>query len=951
MYRIPPLQRGLRAIHQFISTNQPAQGLDEKARRVCSYFLKNSVKKITNILHLKFLRQARDSGILPKGTLNIKINSSIATPKLSRMKARFEAQAYRELVSYRIYGIRSSNYLLLNLKQELSTLPGYIISYTKWLTGQVCKDTEALLKAKHSAKLSRRYPTPHPPYLSPPASSPPRSPHPHLSPSCNNVTHSQPATNTGPVASSHPPSPQLVPEIPPASEHTTPSQASSTPSSTLATDNSNNQVWINLTNVTVSETQSQLLDKGLNYVPYPDLSPKTTQQFELALDAWAYRVRWTEWHKTFTSPHTPRFPPHPFDKPRNNPPPANAETENTIASLKMSVLHHVNQHIAKYKSRTSSDIATIRALKEHPHIDITTTDKTKKFALCNPGYIDTKREELVSDQSTYKHEPIDPTAKIEKDANALWSRICNRRDFSKQDLTLFKSFWSRPSELKVSLKDHKSTFPNCKGRPIQPVQGQATEKLDWIASLILQQLLNFVPTHISSSQVLRDRLRHLQPSLPVDTIHFSLDVESLYPSCPTSLDGGINHVINFIQLHMDNINMYGLQPMDIADLLNFTFKNTLTRIKDKLYRQIQGVAMGSHSGAAYSILVLNHYEQLAFSQLQSKFLQVFRYIDDYYILTDSIETKDTLFSLMNDLHPNLNFTIEMPNTSSSLNFLDMSITLSNGSFNFLHYQKDTHSGRYLHWTSAHPPRTRINIIRTETARIIENCNRSLLKAAPFLQQLEHQLRASMYPLHIIKKHISAICNQYRTGNQRQQLAHRPSLRNSQATQDKNLLRVPYIDPILSRLIQKEVRRHNTQIWLVEHVSPTLQSRLVTYNKQSSYGSCNGCPTCAELGRSCTTRYVVYQLTCELCSKIYIGKTYRPIITRLKEHNSSARLGNRRTAAGEHVLDDHPEIAGTGVDPFKQRKVLRVTSNRLDLLNAELQEIARRCPSINTQHRR
>ena len=109
--------------------------------------------------------------------------------------------------------------------------------------------------------------------------------------------------------------------------------------------------------------------------------------------------------------------------------------------------------------------------------------------------------------------------------------------------------------------------------------------------------------------------------------------------------------------------------------------------------------------------------------------------------------------------------------------------------------------------------------------------------------------------------------------------------------------------------------------------------------------------CDELGKNCATRFVVYQISCELCSGAYVGKTYRPIKVRLKEHNSSARLGNRRTAAGEHILDNHPGIAGTGVDPFKHRKILRITNNRLDLLNAELQEIEKQRPSINTQHRR
>ena len=536
------------------------------------------------------------------------------------------------------------------------------------------------------------------------------------------------------------------------------------------------------------------------------------------------------------------------------------------------------------------------------------------------------------------------------EANSLWANICRRRDFSKQDMDAFKSHWSKPLELKVSLKDHKSSFPQCKGRPIQPVQGQATEKLDWIASLILQQLLVFVPTHLSSSHDLRQRLHAIQSSIPPDAIHFSLDVVSLYPSCPTSFESGINHVTAFIQQHQDHINMHGLEPTDIADMLNFTFNNTVTRIKDQLYRQTQGIAMGSHSGAAYSILVLNHYEQLAFTQLQDKFLHAFRYIDDFYVVTDNRETLDTFFTIMNSLHPNLHFTLELPNSSGCLPFLDMTITLTNGFFSFQHYQKPTHCGRYLHWTSSHPPRTKINIIRSETARIIENCNKSLQVAAPYLIQLESQLLASAYPSHIIRKHISAISRSYRAGSNRP-LPNRLPLGTSQSNPEKNLLRIPYIDPTLSRLINKEVHKANMPIWLVERVSPTLQSRLTNYNKKSNYGKCNGCDMCDELGKNCATRFVVYQISCELCSGAYVGKTYRPIKVRLKEHNSSARLGNRRTAAGEHILDNHPGIAGTGVDPFKHRKILRITNNRLDLLNAELQEIEKQRPSINTQHRR
>ena len=307
------------------------------------------------------------------------------------------------------------------------------------------------------------------------------------------------------------------------------------------------------------------------------------------MDAWAYRVRWSEWHKKYTSSSVSTFPHHPFDKARNNPPSASMDVGNSIASFKTSVMRHVTQHVNRHRTSAAAhhESTLIRNLAQHSDVEITATDKTKKFAICNPGYIDTKRAEILNDPHTYRHEITDPTQDIQKQANSLWKQICNRRHLDNQALNSFQSFWSKPSELKVSLKDHKPSFPDCKARPLQPVQGQATEKLDWVASLILKQLLPFVPTHLSSSSGLRQRLHNIQPSLPESVFHFSLDVESLYPSCPTSYEDGINPVIEFLQQHRDRINMYNLEPHDVAEMLDFTFNNTLTRFEDQLYRQIK----------------------------------------------------------------------------------------------------------------------------------------------------------------------------------------------------------------------------------------------------------------------------------------------------------------------------------------------------------------------------
>eukprot|EP00116_Pleurobrachia_bachei_P013717 sb/3473979/ len=64
------------------------------------------------------------------------------------------------------------------------------------------------------------------------------------------------------------------------------------------------------------------------------------------------------------------------------------------------------------------------------------------------------------------------------------------------------------------------------------------------------------------------------------------------------------------------------------------------------------------------------------------------------------------------------------------------------------------------------------------------------------------------------------------------------------------------------------------------------------------------------------RYVVYQVTCTSCDNMYIGETTRPVISRMREHESSTRLGNRRTPLGEHLLDEHPHLVSGGAGHFE-----------------------------------
>jgi hypothetical protein len=65
--------------------------------------------------------------------------------------------------------------------------------------------------------------------------------------------------------------------------------------------------------------------------------------------------------------------------------------------------------------------------------------------------------------------------------------------------------------------------------------------------------------------------------------------------------------------------------------------------------------------------------------------------------------------------------------------------------------------------------------------------------------------------------------------------------------------------------------------------------------------------------TCRTTDLVYMVTCALCSKIYIGETYRSLDDRFREHYRSAALGynnpvGRHFSTPPHNPDEHLRIA-------------------------------------------
>ena len=103
-----------------------------------------------------------------------------------------------------------------------------------------------------------------------------------------------------------------------------------------------------------------------------------------------------------------------------------------------------------------------------------------------------------------------------------------------------------------------------------------------------------------------------------------------------------------------------------------------------LYKQIDGVAMGSALGPTLANAFLYHYEKLWLNSCPPEFKPVvyIRYVDDVFVLFKSKDHLQLFAKCMNTGHKNLNFTF----------FLDVKITRGSNGFSTSLFRKATFSG-------------------------------------------------------------------------------------------------------------------------------------------------------------------------------------------------------------------------------------------------------------------
>ena len=179
----------------------------------------------------------------------------------------------------------------------------------------------------------------------------------------------------------------------------------------------------------------------------------------------------------------------------------------------------------------------------------------------------------------------------------------------------------------------------------------------------------------------------------------SLDVDSLFTNIP--LEETINICTNLLYNNEDIIE--GINKSEFKSLLSLATQELYFIFNDVLYKQKNGVAMGSPLGPTMANVFLSFYEIKWLEQCPKEFKPVFyrRYVDDIFVLFKLTEHLSKFRNYFNTCHPSMSFSFEQEE-NRKLIFLDIEVSQEKGKFVMTVYRKPTFSGLYTHFESFLP---------------------------------------------------------------------------------------------------------------------------------------------------------------------------------------------------------------------------------------------------------
>ena len=360
----------------------------------------------------------------------------------------------------------------------------------------------------------------------------------------------------------------------------------------------------------------------------------------------------------------------------------------------------------------------------------------------------------------------------------------------------------------------------------------------------------------------------------------SFDVESLYTNVP--VEETIETTLNYIYKPTKLVNV----PFDkeqMRMLLNFSVRDAPFRFQNKIYKQIDGVAMGNPLAPILTDLWMQKIEEKLNRFSVNKPTMWLRYVDDVFCIFTILKEKILQFHTpINRWHPNLQFTVEFE-SNKSIAFLDVLVTEEEEKLTTSLYRKPTHTGLYLLWDSSQNRRYKIGLIKTLVIRIYRICSSKEIINKE-LSLLRKALTNNGYPPHIIRRGIAEAQTLIRMRSDNKKNENR----NSKVI----FFTIKYYGQE-SIVFASRIKKFYRQLL------PNLRIQFA-FKKHMSLKSIF-LPKLKGIDENRKNRNLIYSIPCKDCDTVYIGETGRMKEIRINEHKSKVKTLSSDSKIVEHIL--------------------------------------------------
>ena len=241
------------------------------------------------------------------------------------------------------------------------------------------------------------------------------------------------------------------------------------------------------------------------------------------------------------------------------------------------------------------------------------------------------------------------------------------------------------------------------GHPLRVIvsgRGHATEGLAELAEKELNAHVETQPSFVKDTTDFINKIKEMKLPSPTSSetqpLLFCMDVSKLYPSVPR--DEGIAAC----EVALNSRTDPKIPTREIIEIIELVLDNNNFSLGNSAhFTQTNGTAIGSKLGRNYACTYLGSWESELLASANLKPFTYLRYIDDIFgIWLYGEKTLKEFHSMANSIHEKIKLDLRV--SPSTVDFLDVRVSLKEGVLKTDVYTKPTDSKAYLHFSSDHP---------------------------------------------------------------------------------------------------------------------------------------------------------------------------------------------------------------------------------------------------------